>query len=59
MNSFTDGVRSLTDAHSDKLAELAAESTVGMSVDEIAQSIENGRREIVTNLRSWGIHVDY
>lgn len=57
MNSFIDGVRSLIDAHSDKLAELAAESTVGMSVDEIAQSIENGHREIVANLRSHGINV--
>ena len=59
MNSFIDGVRSLIDAHNDKLNELAMKSTVGMSIEEIAQSIEDGGREIADNLRRRGINVDY
>lgn len=59
MNSFIDGVRSLIDAHSNKLNELAMKSTAGMSVEEIAQSIENGGREIVANLRRRGINIYY
>jgi len=59
MNSFLDGVRSLIDAHNDKLNELTMKSTVGMSIEEIAQSIEDGGREIAANLRRRGINVDY
>ena len=59
MNSIIDVVRSLIDAHSNKLNELAMKSTAGMSVEEIAQSIENGGREIAANLRRRGINVDY
>ena len=59
MNSFIDGVRSLIDAHNDKLNELAMKSTVDMSIEEIAQSIEDGGREIAANLRRRGINVDY
>ena len=59
MNSFIDGVRSLIDAHNNKLNELAMKSTAGMSIKEIAQSVENGGREIAANLRRRGINVDY
>ena len=59
MNSFLDGVRSLIDAHNDKLNELTMKSTVGMSSEEIAQSIEDGGCEIAANLRRRGINVDY
>lgn len=59
MNSFIDGVRSLIDAHNNKLNELAIKSTAGMSIKEIAQSVEDGGREIVANLRRRGINVDY
>ena len=59
MNSFIDGVRSLIDVHNDKLNELATKSTAGMSIEEIAQSIEDGGREIAANLRRRGINVDY
>lgn len=59
MNSFIDGVRSLIDAHNNKLNELAMESTDGMSIKEIAQSVEDGGREIAANLRRRGINIDY
>lgn len=59
MNSFIDGVRSLIDAHNDRLNELAMKSTTGMSIKEIAQSVEDGGREIADNLRRRGINVDY
>jgi len=59
MNSFLDGVRSLIDAHNDKLNELTMKSTVGMSIEKIAQSIKDGGREIAANLRRRGINVDY
>ena len=59
MNSFWDGVRGLIDAHNDKLNELAMKSTAGMSIEEIAQSIEEGGREIAANLRMRGINIDY
>ena len=59
MHSFLDGVRSLVDAHNNKLNELAMKSTAGMSVEEIAQSVEDGGREIAANLRRRGINVDY
>lgn len=59
MNGFIDGVRSLVDAHNDKLNELAMESTAGMSIKEIAQSVEDGGCEIVANLRRRGINIDY
>ena len=59
MNSFIDGVRSLIDAHNDKLNELTMKSTAGMSIEEIAQSIEDGGREIAANLRRRGINFGY
>lgn len=59
MDSVMDGIRSLIDAHSDKLAKLVAEATIGMSDVEIAQSIEDGGREIAANLRRMGIDVDF
>ena len=59
MNSFIGGVRSLIDAHNNKLNELVMKSTVGMSIEEIAQSIEDGGREIAANLRRRGINIDY
>ena len=59
MKSIIDGVRKLMDDHRDTLAKLVAEATMGMSDIEIAQSIEDGRREIAANLRRWGIDVDY
>lgn len=59
MNCFIDGVRSLIDAHNDKLNELAKKSTVGMSSEEIAQAIEDGGCEIAANLRRLKINVDY
>lgn len=59
MNSFIDGVRSLIDAHNNKLGELAMKSTAGMSIEEIAQSVEDGGREIAANLRRRGINIDY
>ena len=34
-------------------------STDGISIEEIAQSIEHGGREIATNLRRRGINIDY
>lgn len=54
-----DGVRNLIDVHNDKLNELAMKSTAGMSIKEIAQSVDDGRREIAANLRRRGINVDY
>lgn len=59
MNCFFDGVRSLIDAHNDKLNELAKKLTVGMSSEEIAHAIEDGGREIAANLRRLKINVDY
>ena len=59
MNSFIDGVRSLIDTHNNKLNELVMKSTAGMSIEEIAQCIEDGGREIADNLRRRGINVDY
>lgn len=59
MNGFIDSVRSLVDAHSNRLNELAMKSTAGMSIEEIAQSVEEGGRDIASNLRRRGINVDY
>lgn len=59
MNSFIDGLKSLIDAHNNKLNELAMKSTAGMSIKEIAQSVEDGGRKIAANLRRRGINVDY
>ena len=59
MNSFIDGVRSLIDVHNDKLNDLAIKSTVGMSIEEIAQTVEEGGRDIAANLRMRGINIDY
>ena len=59
MKSIIDGVRKLVDGHRDTLAKLVAEATIGMSDAEIAQSIEDGRREIATNLHRRGVDVDF
>lgn len=59
MESVIDGARSLIDAHKDRLCYLAVQATVGMSEEEIAQAIEDGRREMKENLRAWGIEIDF
>ena len=59
MKNVVDKIRELVDCHRDTLAKLAEEATIGMSDAEIAQSIEDGRREIAANLHRRGIDVDF
>ena len=59
MKNVVDKIRKLVDGHRDTLAKLAKEATIGMSDAEIAQSIEDGRREIAANLHRRGIDLDF